>query len=628
MDTKQDVENVMKQRFFVTPTEYPPQNGFLDYGPALTQVKQQILQEFRKIFLDEFTYEIEPSIILPRDVLKNSGHLDRFCDIVITDGESNFRADHFLEDTIGSTLRIPSNLHENYAILLERVHSLKLQILGRKGSKSKERFSMKEVADKLAEALPASTEQFSSAEVDEILSEFECSEKHASELSREEIDFIVILHNLHSPAHKPFNPSKNHNLIFKVSDSQYMRPELAQSQFVNFRRLYDLNYERLPFSSFCVGRSYRNEISARGGMLRTKEFEQAEIEYFSEDGQHSGFHDIRNISVVLLPAGHSSSSEMTINEAWKSSIIRSEAICYFIAKAQEFLLRIGFSKEVLRFRQHNKSEMAHYASDCWDAEVRTHSGWVECAGIADRGTFDLTCHSGTINTQARKVVPLYTIYEPIIDRKALGKQLRGKAKDLEEYVLSLNQAEIAERREEGGNAIQIEFEGKEYTFLLEEKRVDYKHFIPRVIEPSFGISRILYALVEQGFMVRDERIVLRLKPFMCYLHCVIGYLKYMDGFAPLLSVIKKDLSSRGIRFRTNERNCSIGRKYSSADEIGVPYFIIFDFETMSTETVTIRERDSTSQIRVAISVVPTIIEELVSEKKTWNDYFELYGINK
>jgi len=605
MDNKSTIESILKQRFFVTPTGYPPQNGFMDYGPVLTSIKQNIISEFKRVFVDENTYELEPSAVLPYDVLKASGHIDKFCDFVLTDGECTVRADHFIEARCGEIFSIPENLEISYALIVEQVMKIKEKIIG-ESKKCK------------------ATAQFSRADVDRVLSGFQCVSKHLSDLNKKEIDFVVIANNLHSENEKPFNPSEEFNLIFKLNETQYLRPELAQSQFTNFRKLLDLNNERMPFSSLAIGRSYRNEISARGGMLRTKEFEQAEIEYYSEKGDHEGFEDVRNINVLLFPKTKSVPYVTTLGEAHDERIIESQAICYFIAKAQEFLTNIGFPLSLIRYRQHYQNEMAHYAADCWDVEIKTLSGWIECAGICDRSIYDLTVHSKEVNVRIKKHIPIRKVYEPVIDRKTVGRSLKEKFKDFEDLVAGLSQTYISKNMK--NRALLVDFEGIDYEIGLKERTVDCEFYIPKVIEPSFGISRILYALVESSFMIRDERNVLSLRPKMCFLHCEITTLRDSDEYNALVGQLIKEFKKMGIRFRVNKRNCSIGKKYSSCDEIGIPFFITLDLETLSNKTLTVRERDSTAQIRVAMKDAPGIIAGLIAEEVRWSELSKDHGI--
>lgn len=619
MNSKAEIESILKKRFFVTPTGYPSQNGFLDYGPVLTQIKQQVISEYRKVFVDETVYEIEPSAVLPYEVLKNSGHIDRFCDVIITDGLTIYRADHYIEDKLGENVMLPDEIRNNFDQIFMKMHKIKLDLITEK--------KMKLIAHKGVSletlSLECEKSEFTSDEVSKILSNFKCNLKPVSDLNKNEIDFVVSLHNFYSPANLPFQPSKDFNLIFNLNDRQFLRPELAQSQFTNFRKLFEMNNEKLPFSSLCIGRSYRNEISARGGMLRTKEFEQAELEYFTEDGKHAGFKDIRDISVLILPNTCLTPYLTTLGHAFDTKVISSEAICYFLAKSQEFCLNIGIKIENLRYRQHSSTEMAHYANDCWDVEIKTLTGWVECAGIADRSNFDLTVHSKEVNTFVKRAIELKTVYDVILNKKDLGKSLKSKLKDFEIFVSELDQKFITENMK--NNMIEIEFEGVPYACGVESRNVDCEFFIPRVIEPSFGISRVLYALVEQSFNIRDDRNVLSLKPKMAYLHCVIGFLKYFDEFDLMISNLKSELRKNDLRFKITERGCSIGKKYSSFDEVGVPFFITFDLGTVKDNQVTIRDRDSTLQIRVDVKLVAGIIESLVKEKVTWQDLMNSYG---
>ena len=200
-----------------------------------------------------------------------------------------------------------------------------------------------------------------------------------------------------------------------------------------------------------------------------------------------------------------------------------------------------------------------------------------------------------------------------------------KLQDFEKIVADYSQNTIVEKMKD--NKIDVEFEGELYTCKVESRNLDCEFFIPRVIEPSFGISRVLYALVEQSFQIRDERNVLSIKPKMAYLHCVLGFLKYSDEYELLISELKKGLNENSLRFRTTERSCSIGRKYSSFDEIGVPFFITFDIGTLSDKQVTIRERDTTKQIRVDLKSVADLLTGLVKETISWTDLYEKHGFS-
>ena len=179
----------------------------------------------------------------------------------------------------------------------------------------------------------------------------------------------------------------------------YLRPETAQGHFVDFRFLLDFNNGRIPFGSACIGLGFRNEIAPRSGLLRVREFTMAEIEYFV-DPLNKNHKKFRNVQDMKLPLWSSENqmklekvtNDMTLEEAVNKKIINNETLAYFLAKTYLFLTGIGINEDGIRFRQHTPSEMAHYASDCWDAEVETSYGWVEVAGHADRTCFDLSRH--------------------------------------------------------------------------------------------------------------------------------------------------------------------------------------------------------------------------------------------
>ncbi|ORD95326.1 SYG [Hepatospora eriocheir] len=112
-DKKEILDQLFKRKFFIGKVNYPPQNGLYDYGPCLVTIKNEIINAWRRIMIDENMYEIDASVLVPYDVLKNSGHVDRFCDIVLTDGVTTFRADHLIEEKVGEYHMVPININED-----------------------------------------------------------------------------------------------------------------------------------------------------------------------------------------------------------------------------------------------------------------------------------------------------------------------------------------------------------------------------------------------------------------------------------------------------------------------------------------------------------------------------------
>ena len=165
------------------------------------------------------------------------------------------------------------------------------------------------------------------------------------------------------------------------------------------------------------------------------------------------------------------------------------------------------------------NEMAHYASDCWDAEIETSYGWIECVGCADRSAYDLTVHSVRtgVSLVVREPLPEVKIserYVPTINKKSFGPKFRQNQKIVESTIVALNQERLEclknELQSNGKSDIQAA-DGNKYELTSDLISIDKKtfkdttrEFTPNVIEPSFGIGRILYALLEHSFYAREQ----------------------------------------------------------------------------------------------------------------------------
>lgn len=309
----------------------------------------------------------------------------------------------------------------------------------------------------------------------------------------------------------------------------YLRPETAQGQFLNFAKLLEYNQQQMPFASASIGKSYRNEISPRGGLLRVREFLMAEIEHFvdPEGGKkHDRFNDVKDVELVLLNrhvqlAGKTDVEKMSIGKAVANGVVDNETLGYFLARIQLFLAKIGVDQSKVRFRQHMANEMAHYAADCWDAELHTSSGWVECVGCADRSAYDLSVHAkktgAPLMVRQRLDTPI-TVEEWQIelDKKTFGPKFKKDGKVVEAAIEALSQEEresfAKELRENGKIVIQADgiAEGQAEVgsdlikIELRTRVENTREYTPNVIEPSFGIGRILYALMEHNYWTRGS----------------------------------------------------------------------------------------------------------------------------
>ena len=240
-----------------------------------------------------------------------------------------------------------------------------------------------------------------------------------------------------------------------IATYRYLRPETAQGHFLNFSRLLEFNNGRVPFASAHIGKSFRNEISPRAGLLRVREFTMAEIEHYvdPEDKRHERFTDVREVTLALLDrhvqaSGRTEITHMTVGQAVEQGVIANETLGYFLARVQQFLLKIGVDPKRLRFRQHMANEMAHYATDCWDAEIHNSTGWTECVGCADRAAYDLSVHSAKTG---HPLVVRTALKEPIVteklvpefNKKTFGKTFGRDSGPIQKAVGEMTEEQLA-----------------------------------------------------------------------------------------------------------------------------------------------------------------------------------------
>jgi len=323
------------------------------------------------------------------------------------------------------------------------------------------------------------------------------------------------------------------NLMFQTSigpssnAAGYLRPETAQGQFLNFAKLLEFNQQQMPFASASIGKSFRNEISPRAGLLRVREFLMAEIEHFVDPHggkKHARFEEVKDIELVLLNrktqlAGKTDVEKISIGKAVTEGLVDNETLGYFLARIHLFLKKIGVDQSKIRFRQHMANEMAHYAADCWDAELLTSYGWVECIGCADRSAYDLTVHAKRTGAplMVRERLPKPLVIEEWqteLDKKEFGPHFRKDRKAVEAAIEALSQAQLEAFAQDlaRDGKITLEVSGlangkveisKDLITIERRTRVEnIREYTPNVIEPSFGIGRILYALIEHNYWTR------------------------------------------------------------------------------------------------------------------------------
>tara|TARA_B100000945_G_scaffold143418_2_gene114722 strand:- start:399 stop:2057 length:1659 start_codon:yes stop_codon:yes gene_type:complete len=391
------------------------------------------------------------------------------------------------------------------------------------------------------------------------------------------------------------------NLMFSTSVGAgkgtpgYLRPETAQSIFLAFPWLLRQNRGKMPFAGAQIGRSFRNEISPRQGPIRMREFTQMEVEHFFLPSDEPALpSELKNTKINLLPAD-GKENQTTVGEAVNSKIINSPLVATHLARAQNFLISIGVPNEKLRFRQHGSNEMAHYSSDCWDGEINTSLGWIEIVGVAHRGSYDLSAHGNASSKEFRVPVPgtekEMEIWKPDIGK--LGKEFKGDAKLILEAIKDI-ELKPGINLDINGKNIQL---GEDYMAQKIERRSEMVY--PNVVEPSFGLDRILYCLLESSWNADGEREWISLPQDTSPYDLLVAPLMTKDGLDAKAHEIMKSAINIGVDAYYDEAG-SIGRRYARADEIGIFYSMTVDHQTLEDGTVTLRERDSKNQSRISI----------------------------
>ncbi|KAB5573268.1 hypothetical protein DKX38_000462 [Salix brachista] len=598
---RQAVVNTLVGRLFFIPSFkiYGGVAGLYDYGPPGCAVKSNVLAFWRQHFvLEENMLEVDCPCVTPEVVLKASGHVDKFTDLMVKDEKTGtcYRADHLLKDFCNEKIQ------KDLSITAEKAAELK-HVLA--------------VLDDLS----------------------------AEELGTKIKEYGITAPDTRNPLSDPYP----FNLMFQTSigpsglSPGYMRPETAQGIFVNFKDLYYYNGNKLPFAAAQIGQAFRNEISPRQGLLRVREFTLAEIEHFvdPDDKSHPKYSEVADLEFLMFPREQQisgqSAKKTCLGEAVSKGIVNNETLGYFIGRVYLFLTRLGIDKDRLRFRQHLANEMAHYAADCWDAEIESSYGWIECVGIADRSAYDLRAHmdkSGVPLVAHEKFSEPKEVEKLVIVpvKKELGLSFKGNQKKVVEALEAMNEKEALDMKSSLETKGEVEFHvctlGENVTIkksmvsISKEKKKEHQRtFTPSVIEPSFGIGRIIYCLYEHSFYLRsskagDEQLnVFRFPSLVAPIKCTVFPLVQNQQYEDVAKIISKSLTAAGISHKIDITGTSIGKRYARTDELGVPFAITVD----STSSVTIRERDSKDQIRVNVEEAATVMKSVTDGNTTWAD---------
>lgn len=478
MDT---LVSLLKRRGFIFPASeiYGGINGFYDYGPLGVELRQNL----KNVWWKEMVHQrddvvgVDSTIIQSAKVWKASGHLDNFTDPLVDCKASKMR--YRADQLFYAQVKVDGN-PIGYVCVQEGADTEK--DLENKAQELKRKAGVQGQLDALE------------------IREF-------TEAGEDEIPLIP------SPATgKPgsLTPPRAFNMMFQTfvgaladeNSKTYLRPETAQGIFTNFKNVVDSSRVKLPFGIAQVGKAFRNEITPRNFIFRSREFEQMEIEYFIPGDDD------------LWPVKHREWIDLCI----------------------DWLVGIGIPRERLGEHIHPKEKLSHYSRATTDITFDFPFGRQELWGIAARGNFDLTQHQ--------------------------------------------------------------EHSGKNLEYFDEARK---ERYLPHVIEPSVGVDRTLLAVLCSAY-AEDEidgerRTLLRFHPKIAPVTAaVFPLVKNKPEIVELAQQLYRKLQRRWNVFY--DQSGAIGRRYRRMDEIGTPFCITVDFDSLENATFTVRDRDTTQQTRM------------------------------
>jgi glycyl-tRNA synthetase len=506
--TMDNLVALCKRRGFVFPASdiYGGINGFWDYGPLGVALKNNIRDSWWRAMVDcppigpdgqpVSIVGLDSAIIQNPAVWEASGHVGGFSDPMVdcTETKKRYRQDHIEVLVPASGEGLMYAFPENQMDLISK---------------------------KLKKA------QIDSGACDRLI------------LTEIPVENYVRIVAPDTSTPGTLTPPRAFNLMFETyigairneENKSYLRPETAQGIFLNYKNILDTMRVKIPFGIAQIGKTFRNEVSPKNFIFRSREFEQMEMEWFCvpEDAQ-------------------------TWYQFWKE-------------ERMNWWLSLGIDQSNLIYRDHDGDELAHYSKSCVDIEYRypfTAPGFGELEGIAHRGDFDLLAHQAHSKTRM-------------------------------EYF---DQAAQQKARDDGLDADEI---------------ARASRYIPHVIEPASGLTRALLTVLCEAYTPdesRPSKVVMKFKPGLAPITGAVFPLINKDGLPEIALRLYENLRQK-YKLQYDAKQ-SIGKRYARMDEAGTPYCFTIDGDTPTDQCVTVRDRDTASQHRLALDQIDNFLKDKVS----------------
>ncbi len=412
-------------------------------------------------------------------------------------------------------------------------------------------------------------------------------------ISEDKLNALLKAHKLTCPDCKgPLSEARNFNLMFRTyvgateDNHAYLRPETAQVIFANFKYFQQIGRKALPFGIAQTGRSFRNEISPRNFVFRGREFEQMEIEFFVHPDKLNDCPDFDSIAshkALFCTEKHQLEGQvgerMTFADAIRHKVILTKWHAYWLAEALDWFASLGLTK--LRLRQHRSDELSHYAKETWDVEYDYPEwGWKELAGFANRTDFDLKAH-------AKESGKEMTVFDEATKAKVVPHVIEPSF-GLDRLVFTLLVDAYHEQKEKDASP-----SGKEKETMKKDAQ-----------KPEDGDKKQKTGSAESqkpgaAAPTEDVKVMLKLAPAIAPIPLAVFPLMKKDGLAEKAWEIYQKLKKNNPACAYDESG-SIGKRYARHDEIGTPWCVTVDHQTLEDDTVTLRERNSGEQKRIKI----------------------------
>jgi glycyl-tRNA synthetase len=568
------IVSLCKRRGFIFQSSeiYGGCGGVWDYGPLGAELKRNL----RTAWWNAMTREredvlgLDASILMNPAIWKASGHVDTFADMMRECSLTNkrVRADH-VDPQSGTVLKYsgaqaPNGWRWDRAITAlmkngEHIESFRKRI----------------------RALIAQNAGESAGKPEEI-----------ELLNEEKIDTVNGSIDFHPETGGMLGETRPFNLMLKTylgptateADVTYLRPETAQAIFAQFKNVFDSSRVKVPFGICQIGKAFRNEVTPKNFTFRSREFEQMELEFFIKPDEAV---EIISGEVAAWSEG-ADLSEPQANWGWDLWHR------YWVDQRTKFYEGIGLGG-VLEYYWQTNDDLAHYARACVDILCNFPFGTEELEGIAARGAFDLSAHQDASGKT----------------QEVFDEELKvAAAKLTDEQKEAMIQKRLAAEQAKVKGAPMSEAAVRAWF-----DRLFKGNFVPHVIEPSAGLDRMALAIIANAFTETEKTDEKGKKEVITVLKLHPRVAPIKVGVFPLLKN-KPELVAKArevyalLKKHMNvfyDETASIGRRYARQDEVGTPFGITIDFDSLGEkgpellDTVTLRYRDSGDQERVKIS---------------------------